>query len=240
MYAVSLTSIPPRFDRLGPVLNALLAQRPAPAAVILSLPRSYRRFPGPVRPPALPDAVEVIWSDADIGPAAKALIPARRLAGQVGRLIYCDDDWIYPPGWAAALLAGAGDQVASTGQGFCVERLKRQSDAQPGFSDIAQGYAGVCVDPAWLSGADMTPPDVAWPVDDIWLSGQLARQGIAVRDVALARAGMRPAFGDRYGLQHTSIDGLPRHAANLACVEELTRRYGLWPAAKSTARAARP
>ena len=240
MYAISLTSIPPRFDRLGPVLDALLAQQPAPMAVILSLPHSYRRFPGLVSPPALPDAVEVIWSDADLGPAGKALIPARRLAGQVDRLIYCDDDWIYPPGWAAALLAGTGDKVASTGQGFSVERLKRHSTAQPGFTDIAQGYSGVCVDPAWLSGADMTPPDVAWPVDDIWLSGHLARQGVAVHEVAQARAGMRPAFEDRHGLQDLSIEGQSRHAANLACVAELTRRYGLWPAAKSTARAARP
>ncbi|MRU14859.1 hypothetical protein FDP25_05370 [Roseovarius sp. A21] len=240
MYAISLTSIPPRFARIGPVLSALLAQRPAPVAVYLCLPRSYRRFPGPVTPPALPSGVELLWSGADLGPAGKALISARHLRGQVDRLIYCDDDWLYPPGWAAALLADAGDGVASTGQGFSVKRLTRQSHAKPGFTDIAQGFSGVCIDPAWLSGAEMEPPEAAWPVDDIWLSGQLARHGVAVQEVAQARASIRPAFQDRYALQNAHIAGQNRHEANMACIEALTQRYGLWPAASRTARAARP
>ena len=240
MYAISLTSIPPRFDRLGPVLQALLAQRPAPMAVYLCLPCSYRRFSGPVTPPMRPDGVDLLWSETDLGPAGKALIAARHLAGKVERLIYCDDDWTYGPGWAAALLKGAGDGVASTGQGFSVYRLKRQSHAAPGFTDIAQGFSGVCVDPVWLTGQELAPPKAAWPVDDIWLSGQLARQGIAVREVANARPAMRPAFNDTHALQVAQIDGKDRHAANLACLEDLTRRYGVWPAAASTARAARP
>jgi hypothetical protein len=240
MYAMSLTSIPPRFDRLGPVLQALLAQRPAPMAVCLCLPRRYLRFAGPVQSPALPQGVTLLRAKGDLGPAGKALIAARHLTGQVERLIYCDDDWIYPHGWAEALLKGAGDAVASTGQGFRVTRLKRQSHAAPGFADIAQGFSGVCVDPAWLTGQEMAPSDVAWPVDDIWLSGQLARQGIAVREVTQARAAMHPAFDDTHSLQKTQINGQDRHAANLACLDALTRRYGVWPAAPSTVRAARP
>ena len=240
MYAISLTSIPPRLERLGPVLDALLAQRPAPVRVILCLPRRYRRFPGPVTPPALPDGVDLLWSEADLGPAGKAVIPAQRLAGQVDRLIYCDDDWIYPQGWADALLEAAAPGVASTGQGFSVSRLKRKSHAKPGFTDIAQGFSGVCVDPAWLSGSDMVPPGEAWPVDDIWLSGQLARQGVALREVLQARDGMRVAFEDTHALQDAQLGRQNRHEANLACIEALTRRYGVWPAACNTARAARP
>ncbi|WP_294621616.1 hypothetical protein [uncultured Roseovarius sp.] len=240
MYAISLTSIPPRFDRLGPVLQALSAQRPAPVAVYLCLPRSYRRFSGVVHPPALPAGVNLLWSEHDLGPAGKALIASRYLAGKVDRLIYCDDDWAYGPGWAAALLQSAGDGVASTGQGYSVRRLKRQTRAAPGFTDIAQGFSGVCVDPAWLAAPDMTPPDAAWPVDDIWLSGQLARQGIALCEVARARAAMRPAFDDAHALQVAKVGGKDRHAANLACAEALTRRYGIWPEASSKARAARP
>ena len=237
MYAISLTSIPPRFEGLEPVLSALLAQRPEPVAVYLCLPRSYLRYPGPIMPPALPEGVELLWSEGDIGPAGKALIAARHLAGQVARLIYCDDDWIYPQGWAAALLSGAGDGVASTGQGFSVSRLKRKSNAKPGFTDIAQGFSGVCLDPKWLTGDEMTPPKAAWPVDDIWLSGQLARQGIDVQEVRKARNGLCPAFDDSHALQDTSINGHSRQSANLACAKELTRRYGLWPAASSAHRA---
>ncbi|WP_412506615.1 hypothetical protein [Roseovarius sp. SYSU LYC5161] len=105
MYAIALTSIPPRFARLAPVLDGLLAQEPRPARVFLCLPRRYRRFPGPVTPPALPPGVTLLRCDDDPGPAGKALIAARHLAGQADRLIYCDDDWIMQPGWAAALLA---------------------------------------------------------------------------------------------------------------------------------------
>ena len=231
MYAVSLTSIPPRLDRLGPVLAALLAQRPAPARVIVCLPRRYARFPGPVRPPRLPAGVELLWSETDLGPATKALPAARLLAGRVGRLIWCDDDWIMGPGWAAALLEGAGPRQASTGQGYSVARLRRRPSAgDPRNVEIAQGFAGVCVDPAWLARPDADPPSEAWAVDDIWLSGQLARQGITVRPVPAARQTMRPAYDDAHALQNSVIDGRGRDAANAACLATLTARYGLWPA----------
>ena len=43
MYAVALTSIPPRLPRLGPVLASLLAQTPAPERVLLCLPERWAR-----------------------------------------------------------------------------------------------------------------------------------------------------------------------------------------------------
>ena len=42
MYAIALTSSPPRLARLGPVLEALLAQEPAPERVLLCLPEAWR------------------------------------------------------------------------------------------------------------------------------------------------------------------------------------------------------
>jgi len=230
MYAIALTSIPPRLPRLGPVLESLLAQRPAPARVILCLPRVWRRFPGAAPElPCLPAGVETLRLDDDLGPACKALGPAPLLAGQIERLIYCDDDWLMPPGWAAALLAarGAGEAVAASG--FSMARLKRETQNRPGFVDIAQGFSGVLVDPAWLCGAGLAPPQAARAVDDIWLSGQLARQGVPIRLAPRARAGLVPAFSDAHALQKARTDGRARQEANLACADLLTRRYGLWP-----------
>ena len=230
MYAISLTSIPPRFDRLDPVLLALLAQRPRPARVILCLPRRYARFAGPVTPPALPDGVDLLWHDTDLGPATKALPAARHLAGRVPRLIYCDDDWIMGPGWAAALLAAAHPHEATTGQGYSVTRLRRHATAHSdSHTEIAQGFAGVCIDPTWLAGPATAPPPAAWPVDDIWLSGHLARQDIPVRPVPAARQAMRLAHTDTHSLQDTILDGRRRHHANISCLSLLTERYGLWP-----------
>ncbi len=230
MYAISLTSIPPRLDRLGPLLDALLAQRPAPARVLLTLPRRYARFPGPVVPPALPDAVEILWHDTDLGPATKALPAARALAGRVDRLIWCDDDWIAGPGWARALIEAAGPDEAATGQGFSVARLGRAGGTRVlGHVDIAQGFSGVLVRPEWLTGPEAEPPQAAWAVDDIWLSGILARRGIGLRDVPAARRALRPAFDDGHALQDAMIGGRDRHEANVACLDALHARFGIWP-----------
>lgn len=229
MYVIALSSIPPRLPRLAPVLTRLLAQRPAPARVLLCLPRTWRRFPGAVNLPALPEGVEVVTVPEDYGPATKALGAAPLLAGRIGRLIYCDDDWLMPPGWAAALLGAqrAGEAVAATGYG--VTRLRRQGTAREGFADVAQGYSGVLVDPAWLCRPDIAPPQAARAVDDIWLSGQLARQGVPIRLAPAAREGLAPAYEDAHGLQDTPVGGLSRNEANLACADLLTRRYGIWP-----------
>ncbi|MEQ9260513.1 MAG: hypothetical protein RIG84_15610 [Roseovarius sp.] len=225
MYAIALTSIPPRFSRLGPVLDSLLAQRPAPARVLLCLPERFTRFPGAQAPPALPDGVALLRAARDFGPATKALAPARALGGSGLKLLYCDDDWLYPPGWAAALLAAErpGEAVAATG--WSVARLGRQGAAPEGCVDIAQGYSGVLVDPRWLAPPDCDPPEAARSVDDIWLSGQLARQGLFIRLAPEARAGLRPAYDDAHGLQ----DEGRRHADNMACAALLHAHYGIWP-----------
>lgn len=230
MYAVALTSIPPRLPRLGPVLASLLAQAPAPERVLLCLPRDWARFPGPAALPALPEGVEVIRAERDFGPATKAIASSRVLAGSFDRLIYCDDDWLMPPGWAAGLLAERHPGEAVAASGWSVNRLKRTGAAGPGYVDIAQGFSGVLIDPQWLAGEDIAPPPEAWATDDIWLSGQLARRGIPIRLAKDARAGMTPAFDDADALQDAVIGGRARHAANMACVETLTRRYGIWPA----------
>lgn len=230
MYAISLTSIPPRFDRLLPVVRSLLAQRPAPARVILCLPERPARF-APAALPALPYGVDVLPVPHDEGPATKVLPAARALAGQIDRLIYCDDDWIMPPHWAARLLEATGAKSASTAAGFNVDRLKRSSHRPPDETrcDIALGYAGAAIRPEWLAGPDCTPPPEAWAVDDIWLSALLARQDITIRRVRAARVGMRLAYEDGHALQNARIGGLRRDAANLACADMLTARFGLWP-----------
>ncbi len=232
MYAISLTSIPPRFDRLGPVLETLQAQRPRPARVLLCLPRTYRRFPGPVHPPALPSGVTALWSDHDLGPATKVIPAARALSGRVAQLIYCDDDWLVPQGWAGALLAAQNGPHAVAASGYGVDRLGRKSENTvpgAGLCDIAQGYSGVLVNPAWLAGPDLDPPEAAWPVDDIWLSGHLARQGIQVRIAARARLGLEPAFDDAHALQAALYRNRTRDQANRNCAGLLQERYGIWP-----------
>lgn len=231
MYAISLTSIPPRFDRLGPVLESLLAQRPAPERIVLALPARFARFPGPYDTPRLPRGIEPLVTARDEGPATKVLPAAHALAGSGLSLIYCDDDWLMPAGWAKQLLEARAPGEAVAAGGFDVNRLKRVSHRapDPDYTDIAQGYGGVLVQPGWFASADCAPPPEAWPVDDIWLSAMLARQGIPVRLARAARRGQALAFEDAHTLQAAMIGGRTRHAANQACAALVHRRYGLWP-----------
>lgn len=226
MYAISLTSIPPRFEKLGPVLRALLDQSESPERIFLTLPRQYECYDVTVNPPTLADGVELLWSDEDMGPATKALPAARQLSESGLRLIYCDDDWIYPRHWAKTLLAKS--EVATCGQAWNIRRIGRSGLG----TDIAQGFSGVCICPKWLCNSSITPIKHAWPVDDVWLSGHLARQGVAIREMPRARKGMRPAFDDVHALQQRSFGGFFRDDLNRMCADYLNKKYGIWPLIK--------
>ena len=99
---ISLTSIPPRFSMLGPVLESLIAQ--GADEVWLAIPERYSRFPdwdGGL--PNLPSGIRLFRAGQDLGPATKILPAARELRGQDGQILFCDDDCNPAPGWAHRL-----------------------------------------------------------------------------------------------------------------------------------------
>ena len=105
MLIVSLSSIPSRFDKLGPTLECLLQQTAQIDRIILYIPESYRRFPdwdGVL--PTVPDGVEIRRVPRDMGPATKVLFAAQEFRGQDVDLLLCDDDRRYKPGWAQAFV----------------------------------------------------------------------------------------------------------------------------------------
>lgn len=135
---------------------------------------------------------------------------------------------------------GAGDQL-----GFHLRRLvaalRRQDPGHPrlrakyrkidrsGYVDIAEGYSGVALRPDFLDDAVFTIPPVLWAVDDVWISGHLARRGIAIwADRGLNRC---QEFADVFrsnALFMAVIDGADRKQANLACVDYMRATYGIW------------
>ncbi|WP_372800537.1 glycosyltransferase family A protein [Paracoccus seriniphilus] len=103
---ISLTTIPPRLNKIRPTLDDLLNQSAPVDEIRLYLPRSHRRFPlARSDIPQMPKGVRLILVDEDMGPATKVLPAARDLRGQDVELIFCDDDQKYDPDWAARFLA---------------------------------------------------------------------------------------------------------------------------------------
>ncbi len=230
MYVITLTTIPPRFAGLGAVLESLLAQRPRPFRICLCLPDRYARFPGAHARPAVPAGVEIHRANRDLGPATKVLPLARALRGQDIDLIYCDDDCLYRPGWAQALLAARPNKgTAVAASGFGIERLRRRPSALPGDADIAQGFGGVLVRPEMFDAAAQEIPDALQAVDDIWLSGHLARRGIPIRLSPAARRLCRPRAGAPAALQKAMPGGRSRAQLNAECAAHFHQRYGIWP-----------
>jgi len=212
---ISLTAIPPRYGQLPRVLAALLAQ--GADRVALVLPRRYARF-GAAPRPTLPGGVTLIETEDDAGPAGKLLATARAFPD--ADILYCDDDWIYGPGWASAFRAARvrhGAEAVIAGSTWPTERIGRKGGT------IAQGFAGVMVG-AHHAKRIAPPPPEAWAVDDIWLSGQFAAIGLGCTELPEARALCTPLAAPG-ALQ----DATPRDAMNRAAAALIHARYGIWP-----------
>lgn len=228
--AICLTSIPARFALLARQTARLRRDFPG-ARILVTLPRVYRRFPGEVPRPELAPGVERLDAPRDFGPLCK-VYPARVLP-QTCDLIWCDDDCHYLPGWAEALRASRqhpDDAVASSG--FAVTRLLKDAPAPAAQTlDIVQGFGGVLLRAGLLPPDAMEAPDLAFGVDDVWLSGLLARDGITCRMSRAARMRVAPMPGAPEPLQDAVIAGMRRDQANKATARFLRETFGIWPPA---------
>lgn len=100
-----------------------------------------------------------------------------------------------------------------------------------GYCDIAEGFCGVMVRPEFFDDAAFDIPPVVWAVDDVWLSGHLARRGIPVwADRKLVRISTVVEVDQAFPLHMAVLDGVGREAANRACIEHMRLTYGIWGA----------
>ncbi len=279
MTVISLSTIPSRFDKVGPTLESLLAQDGGISEIRLHIPHYYRRFPEyDGRIPKVPEGVTVVRPDTDLGPASKVLHCARDLRGSGRRIIFCDDDQDYPPGWARALIDGAArhPDKAICVRGETIDRLgfapprdthglptavsfskalnmpyharrlaqksrglfgQRASGKPPrrrfrkeGRVDHFNGVCGVCVDPDWFDDACFDIPPVIWAVDDLMLSGHLARRGVPIWVLAVA-AELNPMCteaDDTTPLLHATIEEHDRRQADAVAIRHFQDTHGVW------------
>ncbi len=138
---VSLTTIPPRFDDLGLTLHNILNQSHKPDAIEVTIPRSYRRFPEHVfRTPDVPDGVDIMVVDEDLGPASKILPCARRYRGKNVRIVYCDDDRAAPQDWLESLISKSREHPdkAIVAAGTNLDRLLGRRTLSPSPRAVAR------------------------------------------------------------------------------------------------------
>lgn len=208
--------------------------------------------------PRVPEGVLIVRCEEDFGPATKILPAIREFADQPVELLLCDDDRIYDRYWTARFLqartahpdcviAGAGRFVpghrcvTSPAARMRVKdwkyRLARAATLglrkpgawiASGYVDVFKGYAGAMLRPDFIPACSFDIPDLLWTVDDSWLSGNLAMNGVRIW---LNAQGPEPGESRAAAcdaLLKFSLQGRGRGDANSACFDWFRDRYGIW------------
>ncbi len=100
-----------------------------------------------------------------------------------------------------------------------------------GYADIAEGFGGILVRPEMFDDGAFAIPPILWAVDDIWLSGCLARQGIPIWvEKLVCKGGQEKNNTGRIvdSLTSAVIDGHSRTEANRAAISYFRDTHGVW------------
>jgi len=209
---VSLTSTPPRFQYLGPVLEALARQ--ACHEVWLNVPRKYGRWPewdgATGVPEPMDPKIHVNRDCEDFGPATKFIGPALHL-GPEDLIVYVDDDTVYDERLVTNLLKWHRlDPKSAWGlSGFNFEQyFKGQYPRQHGQPvDVLEGYGSVLVKAGWIQ--QVLPEfkellEVTWH-DDMILCNLLEKAGLKRKTVYVPDANVGQVRQLQYGFQEDAL-----------------------------------
>lgn len=199
---ISLSVLPARFKHLEPTLSSITDQTLLPEKIIINLPRNFKRDKSNY---VIPDyvnnhpLVEINWIEHDMGPATKILPTIEKFKNEPERLIIVlDDDQIYPHGLVENFVKNSEElpDAAMTMSGWVVPksfdhgdkkqiygaivRIYRRDNSinKPVRVDCLQGASSFAVKPKFFDNRVFdfdNAPKEAFFVDDIWLSGNLAR-----------------------------------------------------------------
>jgi len=193
---VTLTTSPSRLLTVDNTLKSWLKQTVAPAQIIVYLPALYRdrvEYAIPKHLQNLQKVKIVQLETRDFGPATKFVGPYLDLDPD-SRIVICDDDLIYGPKTIATYLKHLQNPTLQNAV-ICLRGWKwdgrrigktvrgKQLGGQNCQSvDVVTGCGSVCLTPKMLGPQFMQNfanlPEYSRLVDDIVLSGELARNGI--------------------------------------------------------------
>src|SRR6266699_7020184 len=227
----SLSTVPDRINNLRPTIRSLLKQTRPPDEIVLAIPEFSIREQQPY---AVPEYVSrlprlrVLHCRRDWGPATK-FIPIVREELAAGRgntlVMVVDDDRIYPRD-ALETYLHYNKQLPDAALCFRGAPMPRDLDwrhakmirarelRQPQPAAVITGCGSYLIQPRFFDESlwDYSQaPKGAFYMDDIWISGCLARRNVK-RYVVPASAMMRSVFRQRRTLSlHDVPDGRQYH-----------------------------
>jgi len=107
-------------------------------------------------------------------------------------------------------------------------RPERRLFKQSGYIDCFEGCSGVLLRPEFFDDADFDIPEVAWAVDDVWLSACLARKGVPIWLIANTVTPLNTAAQAQAPLADAVIAGAGRGQANRDAIRAMQDRFGIW------------
>src|SRR5438094_893500 len=215
----SLTTVPERIGNLGPTIRSLLRQTRPPDEIVLAVPkfsiREQRPYEVPEYVSRLP-RLRILHCRRDWGPATKFIpIVREELAAARGDtlIMVVDDDRVYPRDaletylhYNKQLPDGAlcfrGAAMPRTLDWRYARMIKASELRQPEAVAVITGCGSYLIQPRFFDESlwDYSrAPRGAFYMDDIWISGCLARRNVK-RYVVPASAMMRSVLRQRQTL----------------------------------------
>jgi len=222
----SLSTVPDRINNLTPTIRSLLRQTRPPDEIVLAIPefsvRERRRYVVAKYISRLP-RVRILRTCEDWGPATKfiAAIQDELAAGRQNTLIMVvDDDRVYPRDALEtylhyseqlpdAALCFRGAAMPSTLDWDDAKMTRASELREPHPVAVITGCGSYLIQPRFFDESlwdYSVAPQVAFHIDDIWISGCLSRRGVK-RYVVPASAMMRSVLRQRWTVSLNKIPG---------------------------------
>jgi Glycosyl transferase family 2 len=222
----SLSTVPDRINNLTPTIRSLLKQTRPPDEIVLAIPefsvRENRPYIVPKYISRLP-RVRVLRSREDWGPSTKfiAAIQDELAAGRQNTLIMVvDDDRVYPRDALEtylhyseqlpdAALCFRGAAMPSTLDWDDAKMIRASELREPRAVAVITGCGSYLIQPRFFDESlwdYSVAPQIAFPIDDIWISGWLSRRGVK-RYVVPGSAMMRSVLRQRWTVSLNKIPG---------------------------------
>ena len=106
--------------------------------------------------------------------------------------------------------------------------LNRRPFIIPGYGDIFFGAAGVVVRSDFYDDLAYDIPRDAWPVDDVWLSANLARRGTLIYCPLMCALPQSTKTSSKDALLDAEFYGMKRQELNRAAAQICQKKFGIW------------